>query len=139
MPMGNTDMPTITVNECQAMRYLAADGYDIPTLKMMFQCGRGTVTRHVNDNCGHPTVTGPVHADPPLGHDLKHERLLRGMDTDDLADIIDVAPSAITQWELGEAEPNASNAKKLEQALADADVDPEARAELTAAEVRGSL
>lgn len=105
----------ISVNECQAIRYLKADGYSDAELKMLFQSSQGAIAKHANEECNHQDVSDPVVADPPVGEDLALARRTRGLTLKQVAEEIGVSPRAVGRWEKRETIPRPIHAQRLEE------------------------
>jgi len=114
----------LTVNECQATRYLHADGYSMADIGWFLDCQTVTVSRHVNGECSHPERTPPQKTRRLHGEELRRRRRDAGLTQAELAERLDVGPTAVSSWESDRAKPRRDTAYRLWQAL-NLDVDQE--------------
>ena len=111
---------SVSVNECQAIRYLYADGWTYAELRLTFGRTSTTIADHVKGRCRHPDVAAPKRITTSLdGDELREARRNAGLTQSELADRIDVSQGTISQWETGRETPGTDRIVDLRAALKD--------------------
>lgn len=107
----------ITVNECQALRYLSEDGWTHAELALAFGRAKKTLPKHINRDCGHDDIEEPALPIIPSGEWIRERRAEADLSQVDLAEHVGVVTSTISNWESGRSSPTIPHARRLREEL----------------------
>lgn len=108
---------SVSINECQALRHLSADGWSEEELMLAFERSNDTVHTHVSGECTHPDEAAPTPRPIPSPEELRTRRAEANLSQSEMADAVGVTTATVCKWETGKATPKRDRIPEIEAAL----------------------
>lgn len=109
----------LTINQCMAARFLAADGWTWDDLGSLLEVSDETLNHHLNGECQHPEIDEPMDPDGIAPGELRALRHDAGLTQEGLAAELGVTHATVSNWENGKAVPRRWRVRKLKHILSE--------------------